>query len=113
MSVLITGGGSALRARVRAGDTGVVARALAIVRDDAAATLEAISAVSGIKRVGPCAEGEIELELAEPVSRRGLRRVALLNERSMRRLGYVLEREVVADGGQVVSVYARQRRHHA
>jgi hypothetical protein len=111
ISVLLSSSGSALRARVRAADAGMVERTLAAVRDDAASTLDPLVANSAIRPANNGVEGEIEA--ADPVSRRGLRRLAKQTEHSMRRLGYLLERQVVANGGQVVSVYARCRRARA
>jgi hypothetical protein len=113
VSMVLASSGSELHARVRAGNAAVVDLALAAVRDEVAATLDPVAANSRIRSANDGAEGEIEVEMSEPVSRRGLKRVAAGAERSMRRLGYVLNREVVAAGGQVVTVYARHRRARA
>ena len=72
VSVMLSAAGSALRARVRAGDAAVVERALAVVRDDAAAIIESVCATSTIRPAGQGVEGSFVLEAADPVSRRGL-----------------------------------------
>lgn len=113
VSVMISSSGSALRARVRAGDAVTVDRALAAVRDDAAAMIEPVCATTAIRPAGQGAEGDLEIETSGSVSRRALRRISVQTECSMRRLGYMLDREVICDGGQIVSVYARARRHRA
>jgi hypothetical protein len=110
---MLSAAGSALRARVRASDAAVVERALATVRDDVATEFDPVVAISRIRSGDGGTEGEIEVETSEPVSRRGLRRITARTEGNMRRLGYTLDRQVVADGGQVVSVYIRHRRTQA
>jgi hypothetical protein len=113
VSVLLMISGSALRARIRTTDMTTAERALTIVRNDAATALDPLYATSAIQQVGEKVEAELEFDSVAAVSRRGLRRIASLNAKSLRRLGYTLQRETVAAGGQLVSVYSRCHRGRA
>lgn len=110
VSVLLSSTGSALRAKVAAAEVVEVERVLAVVRDNAGTALDPLRAVSAARPAGQGAEGEINVETSAPVGRRGLKRLAVQTGRGMRRLGYRLDRELVADGGQVISVYTRHLR---
>ena len=118
VSVVMFRSGSRLSARVHAPTAADAEDVMKAIRDNVVGDLDPIAAESRTMTGGCGSECRLEVDLAEPLSRRRLGRAGRLVDETMLRLGYKLDRTVTADSGQIVSVYtirgdgARRRTVH-